>query len=197
MVKVGFITEGHTEKIIIKSDAFQEFLTQNGLLFTHEVIVAEGNNNLTESKAASNVAILRDKGVEIIFILRDVDDALCVVDARNKVMQASDIQPCVAVKAMEAWFLADTKAMRSIIEKSDFHEEFPETIDNPFERINILSREFRNQKRRGNQERGVSDKKILARNMLRCHFSIENAANHPNCPSAKYFIEKLKSVSQK
>ena len=191
MVKVGFITEGHTEKIIIKSDAFQEFLTQNGLLFTHEVIVAEGNNNLTESKAASNVAILRDKGVEIIFILRDVDDALCVVDARNKVVQASDIQPCVAVKAMEAWFLADTKAMRSIIEKSDFHEEFPETIDNPFERINILSREFRNQKR------GVSDKKILARNMLRCHFSIENAANHPNCPSAKYFIEKLKSITRK
>lgn len=46
-----------------------------------------------------------------------------------------------------------------------------------------------------NNGRGVGDKKILARHILRNDFSFEAAASHPNCTSAKYFIDKLKSIA--
>jgi hypothetical protein len=103
-------------------------------------------------------------------------------------MQDSDLRVCVAVRAIEAWFLSDTAAMQSFLHTSEFYEEFPEQENNPFERIKHWSQMFRG--------RGVQDKKILARNMVHnSNFSIENAAAHPNCHSAKYFIEKLKSLS--
>jgi hypothetical protein len=31
--------------------------------------------------------------------------------------------------------------------------------------------------------------------MLYSGFSLESAAAHPNCPSAKYFLQKLKSLA--
>ncbi|EDN65446.1 hypothetical protein BGP_6350 [Beggiatoa sp. PS] len=40
-----------------------------------------------------------------------------------------------------------------------------------------------------------STRKIFARKMINTfNFSIERAANHPHCPSAKYFLEKLKKL---
>lgn len=43
--------------------------------------------------------------------------------------------------------------------------------------------------------RGIGDKKILARFMVKNNFSFERAASHSNCTSAKYFIDKLKTLS--
>ena len=31
--------------------------------------------------------------------------------------------------------------------------------------------------------------------MLKYGFTIENAANHPNCPSARYFLTKLQTLA--
>jgi hypothetical protein len=43
--------------------------------------------------------------------------------------------------------------------------------------------------------RGVSDKGQLCSRILASGFSLEAAAAHPNCPSAKYFLDKLTALS--
>jgi hypothetical protein len=40
----------------------------------------------------------------------------------------------------------------------------------------------------------AKSKPRLAKKMLEKDFSIQNAASHPNCPSAKYFLTKLQSI---
>ncbi len=46
MVKVGFIVEGDTEKVIVESPAFSAWLTANGITLCHPVIDAKGGGNL-------------------------------------------------------------------------------------------------------------------------------------------------------
>lgn len=39
--------------------------------------------------------------------------------------------------------------------------------------------------------RGTGDKVRTAKKVVKNHFNIENAGSHPNCPSAKYFLDKI------
>ena len=94
----------------------------------------------------------------------------------------------IVVKAIESWFLADTKAISSYFEQDSYFHGLPESIEKPFDYLKQQSIDIK--------KRGISDKLIFAGIMLKNGFSIENAANHPNCPSAKYFINKLKSLNQ-
>ena len=62
--------------------------------------------------------------------------------------------------------------------------ENPEIFINPFEKIKELRNLYKG--------KGISDKKLLTKDMIRSGFSVLKAAAHPNCPSAKYFVEKLR-----
>lgn len=53
--------------------------------------------------------------------------------------------------------------------------------------FDVLRNEFLENTERGLAKRGNRHAKYIIDN----GFSIKNAANHPNCPSAKYFLEKL------
>jgi hypothetical protein len=190
MVKIGFLVEGDTEKKIIRSQIFNEFLASNNLEAIPTLFPAKGNmgkdvfKNL--DKINSLIEILKEKGAEHIFVIRDLEDLECVVLARNEINSES-VQKVIVEKTIESWFLADTEALQKVFSSDNIIVEFPEKVKNPFNELKQISKEKEN--------RGISDKLIFAARMLNNGFSIENAAKHPNCDSAKYFIKKLKSLS--
>ena len=95
----------------------------------------------------------------------------------------------IAVKAIESWFLADSITLSNIFKEDNYQYNNPEEMEEkPFE---VLKREFINH--RGG--RGISKKRNRhASLIINGGFSIQNAANHPNCSSAKYFLQKLSQL---
>lgn len=94
---------------------------------------------------------------------------------------------------MESWFLADTQAMRELLKDKDFYIEYPEeTQEMPWEYIKKLML-FNN---KNSTQRGPGNKVQFARKFIRHYFDIRRSAEHPNCPSAKYFVKKLKELGK-
>lgn len=191
MVKVGFIVEEDSEKIVIESEKFREFLQMHGFELVNPVANAKGAGNLLPENIEEFIKSLHDRGAEKLYILTDSDgNSLEQVKARIRHDQIETY--FIAVKALEAWFLADTEAMRKFLHNNNFSEEpFPEeTATIPFDRIKEIINEF--------QTRGAGSKTILAKNMVgKCGFTIENAAKHPNRPSAKAVIEHFSNKKSK
>jgi len=190
MVKVGFLVEGDTEKKIISSDRFKEFCLQYNIEIIGGALPPKGYRGKDRLKNVETVngfiEILKDQGAEYIIAIRDLEDLDCVVKAREEI-KSDEVVMIIVVKAIESWFIADNNTLTAYFEQ-DFYHDSPESIDNPFEYLKNKNKEIRN--------RGINDKLIFAGNMLRLGFSIENAADHPNCPSAKYFLNKLQSLSK-
>ena len=84
MVKIGFICEGETEKIIVESENFQQFLLQNNFEFVN-AIDATGNGNLLPKNIQPFIKILKDDGAEIIFILTDLDIDKCITNTKERI----------------------------------------------------------------------------------------------------------------
>ncbi|MCA6363583.1 MAG: hypothetical protein IM638_11135 [Bacteroidetes bacterium] len=184
---VGFIAEGASERLILESESFRDFLKKNQLHFVTSVIDATGNCNQLPHRRAEAVNILKDKGASIIIILTDKDHEPCITTVKNRILPGKDELVIVSVSQLEAWFLADTVAMRKFLNSTTFECEYPEAFIRPIDEIKKL--------RLSQSGRGVSDKIILTRLMLQSGFSVERAASHTNCKSAGYFIEKLKSLT--
>ena len=187
MVKIGFIVEGHCEKAVLGSDAFQDYLSKTGILNVHDIQNAKGKSNLLNDTSKSLAQIIRDKGAQHILVLRDLDDLPNAETAKNEVIKADDISVCVAIRELEAWFLADSATISTIF-KTSFFCEFPEHESDPLETLNKLSRQFR-------QGRGIDDKRKFTNLMLAHGFTIQQAARHPNCPSAAYFLSTLQTLA--
>lgn len=183
VVKMGFIVEGATEKIIIESDKFKAFLNQNQYELVHPVIDAKGGGNLLPEHIEPFIETLENANADIIVVLTDLEDEKSVEAVRKRITHSKIKMIFVAVKAIEAWFLADTKAMKSFLRADNFMEEFPERTEKmPRERIQELAMQYTN--------RGIGNSKpMFAKKMVEHYdFSIEHSAQHPNCPSAKEFI---------
>ncbi|WP_255037378.1 hypothetical protein [Lacihabitans soyangensis] len=161
---------------------FNDFLKANNLEAIPTLFPVKGNmgkdvfKNI--DKINSLIDILKEKGAEHIFVIRDLEDLECVVLARNEI-NSDSVQKIIVEKTMESWFLADSEALQKVFSADDIKVEFPEKIENPFNALKQISKEKEN--------RGISDKLIFAARMLSNGFSIENAAKHPNCDSAKYW----------
>ncbi len=188
MVKLGFIVEGATEKIILQSDAFREYLQNLELDFIEEVRDAKGGGNLLPKHLKPLTNILLDEGATHIFILTDLEDEESVTKIKGRIQPEGIHILIVAIKMIEAWFLADTEAISKFFKEDTFFE-YPENITHPFKEIKEL--------RKSKLGRGVSSKKTLARILLNCGFSIEKTAQHPHCSSAQYFIKKIGDLSGK
>lgn len=190
MVKVGFIVEGDTEKKVIYSDSFKQLCSQNQIELLPTVFPPKGKRGKDVfkdiEKLNSFINILKDEGAIVIFVIRDLEDLDCIIEARNEIKN-DEVVKIIVVKTMESWFLADNQAIKSFLKDEGFYCEFPEQIEKPFDEIRRINIE--------KNKRGLSDKLIFAGNMLRCGFTIENAAKHPNCPSAKYFLNKLETIN--
>lgn len=184
MVKIGFIVEGDTESIIVNSPAFIAFLRTNNFELVTPVIDAKGGGNLLPKYVDNFVARLRNVGAERSCILTDLEDAASVADVRARIAHQDVDISFIAVKAVEAWFLADSEAMKKWLKVDTFNEELPEaTTEMPWDRLKVISREL------GKQGPG-SSKTAFARRMVTHHgFDIQSSARHPACPSAHELVE--------
>lgn len=190
MVKLGFIVEGATEKIMLEKSDFFSHLKSLHLEVFNEVINAKGKGNLLPQKVSEYLDKLNDNGVTMAFILSDLDEDKCITETKNRISAKENQIAVISVKEIEAWFLADTSAMRSILRDSQYYCDSPESIAKPFDEIK--------NERLKRINRGVDDKKILANLMIKNHgFSILKAAQHPNCHSARYFLKKISEATGK
>lgn len=182
MVKIGFIVEGDSEKIVIESAVFRKFLCNHNFELVDPVTNAKGAGNLLPKNIEEFINRLKGAGAEKLYILTD-SDGNDLEEVKARIRHCKIETSFIAVKALEAWFLADTDAMKQFLKNEDFEEEeFPEkTVAMPYERIKAIAKSL--------QSRGAGSKTILAKTMVnKCGFSIENAARHPNCLSAQELI---------
>lgn len=185
MVKAGFIVEGASERIVVESPTFRSFLRASGYELITPVVDAKGGGNLLPQNIEAFIARLDTAGAERIFVLTDLEDEAQVETVRQRVAHPRIHFAFIAVKALEAWYLADSAAMNAWLETDDFHEPTPEaTTHKPWERLKQVAAE------RG--KRGPGNKVAFAKKATKhWGFSIENASAHPACPSALELIEHL------
>ncbi len=188
MVVLGFIGEGPTEKAILESSTFRQYLDANSINFIPDVIDIEGGGNLLPERREESVEVLKDKGATHILILADKESAPCITSVKQRIAPGSSQFLTVSVKAIEAWFLADSSTLSKLFRKKYEYELPEQTVGMPFD---ILRKEFVNHTGRG----FGSSKPRLAHKLILEGFTIQNAAAHPNCPSARYFLDKLKAIA--
>jgi hypothetical protein len=190
VTKLGFIGEGETDVMVVKSNSFQKILEK----FSFEFVGARdagGRGNLEKDNGIvdSHLKSLLNNGAEKIIIITDSENHPCISDAKASIaLFTSQPEIIIIPKAMEAWFLSDTESLCKILNNSRSYI-FPERTPNmPFEEINELLQEDGITK--------VKSKVKLTNRFLTHGFSIENASLHPNCRSAKYFLRKLEQFSK-
>jgi hypothetical protein len=188
MVKIGFIVEGESEEILIKSNGFRNYLKAKNIDFVEVVANVKGGGNLLPHKLSAYTQNLKDEGATHFIILTDLETSPSIEDVKKRINAPDNHILVISVKALEAWYLADSSMLSNIFKKN-YKYEFPEnTSGMPFD---TLRAEFVTHTGRGFN----SSKPKLAFKMLKEGFLIENAAKHDNCPSSKYFLEKLQSFS--
>ena len=140
--KIGFIVEGGSEKIIIESPQFRAFLNKHGYELVTPVIDAEGGGNLLPQNIEEFISRLEQKQVDAIYVLTDLEDELHIETVRKRVRHTKVTFAFIAVKALEAWYLADTCAMNTWLGTQDFYEPQPEkTVNKPWDRLKEIAAE--------------------------------------------------------
>ncbi len=188
MVKIGFIVEGESEEILLKSDYFRNYLRSKNINFVDVVANVKGGGNLLPHRLPEYTSFLKGEGATHFIILTDLERGPAIQDVKSRISAPDSHYVVISVKALEAWYLADSTLLTSLFKKK-YTYEFPERTEGM--PINTLGAEFVAHTGRG----CGNSKPRLALKMLNGGFSIENAASHPNCDSAKYFLEKLKMVA--
>ena len=192
MVTVGFVVEGDSEKRLIESKLFQQWLREDcNLEVVDPVVNAAGSGNMCSRNIGVLVENLRTEAKpDKVVVLADLDPEKCApcVQARKEIigLQDQDIDLiAIAKKAIESWFLADTEAMRRWLGDNTFCEAAPETLaEMPWDRL----KELRDKRGRGPGR----DRFVFTRKFIRDHkFDVRRAARHAQCPSARYFVERL------
>jgi hypothetical protein len=185
VVKIGFIVEGDTEKIVIESDTFQKWAKTQGIEICSPVLNAKGSGNLLPQNIEPMIVQLQRAKPNHIVILTDLEYEPNEDAVRNRIGTTHTELIFVAVKAIEAWFLADTHALKKWL-KIDVTEYQPENTEQmPWDRLKAIAVEL--------GQRGTGDSKpAFAKRMVKHYeFSMASAAQHPNCPSAKKFHNGL------
>ncbi len=186
MVKVGFICEGDTEAILLSSDNFQLYLSSINLRAVN-VINACGSGNLLPHNIKGYIEGLEKSGAEVILILTDLDENICITETKNRIKARLQDIVIVAVKKIEAWFLANGTTMQFLLNDANFSFAQPELEVNPFRTINDLLVEKTG---RGIGSRSSGKIKLVTK-LIDLGFDLSASATHPNCSSATYFINKL------
>jgi Domain of unknown function (DUF4276) len=183
MVRLGFIVEGATEKIILEKSDFFSHLRSLKIDYVDEVEDAGGNGNLLPHNIEKHIKTLKSKEATDIFILTDLDIDKCITETKIRISPTTKHTVVISVKQFESWFLSDTEAIRKVINKDSYTCANPEVIKEPFKEIRSIRRI------------PIRSKPVLAELMVQKGFSILKAEKHPNCNSAKYFIKKIKELS--
>jgi len=194
MIKVGFIVEDKPFQKLIESENFKRLLKKLNIENTGVFISPDGRDRLLNKneKIQSFFDIFDDKKANYIFVLVDKESDPCITYSKKSIYNYSVEKQIniIASKTIESWFLADSDLLIQLLNKEgEFLFDEPENIDGePFEELKKLFETYTN--------RGLSKRRNRHANyIINNGFSITNAANHPNCPSAKYFLEKLSQLN--
>jgi len=199
MVKIGILYEGSpegqtTEEILFKSDYFRDLLKR---LNIDLVIQSDFKvNNVINLK--SKIQIFKEYGATKIFVLKDLDNEDChdlkniKTKAIKKYQLNNKCELIYVIKEFESWLIADLIATKKVLgipqnENISFGKN-PENIIKP---SNMLKEEL---KKHGNKT--LNTKTKITKEYIKNGFSLEEAAKHTYCKSAKYFIQKLKEISE-
>jgi hypothetical protein len=191
MIKVGFIVEDKPFQKLIESEDFNRLLLSLNIESTGVFKSPDGRNRFFNKNDIidSFFRILDDKNTEYVIILIDKENDPCITFSKNSIFTYSKTKQIniIASKTVESWFLADSNLLTQLLKKDIFCGD-PENIEGePFEELKKLFEAYTN--------RGLSKRRNRHANyLINNGFSIINAANHPNCPSAKYFLEKLSQL---
>ena len=190
MVRIGFIVEGGSERIVIKSAQFQQWAAEHGMSICGDVLDAGGGGNLLPQNIEPLIKQLQSFNPDHIVILTDLENEVSTDAVKNRIGNTFTNLIFIAVKALEAWYLADTSALRIWLKDEQIFEALPEqTPGMPWERLRELART--------RQLPGPGSKKTFASRMINHYgFSIANAARHPACPSAREFHDGLLNLTQ-
>jgi len=187
MVKVAFIVEGKSEQIFI------DFLFKNGWLSDKNIqkvgptIDAKGGGNLCPKNINIFVEQALTHNPDKIFILTDLECDPCIEKTKERLGDCNNCIIVLAKKSLEAWFLADNEILKFLTNDKLQNYEYPEATDDmPYNTLKKLLLEHTN--------RGTGSKVMFVRRVLKNGFNIEKAATHPNCLSAKYFIDKITTL---
>lgn len=82
--------------------------------------------------------------------------------------------------------------MQKFLKDNKLHFQFPEKEKKPFDTINNFFLKSSGKR----FENRVAGKIKLVTRLLDLGLDISRAASHPNCPSAKYFINKLAQIGK-
>lgn len=85
MVRVGFIVEGDTEKIVVESSAFQSWAKSQGIEICSPVIDAKGGGNLLPQNIVPMVMQLKRSSPDHIVILTDLENASSVAVVKERI----------------------------------------------------------------------------------------------------------------
>ncbi len=192
MIKVGFIVEDKPFLKLIESESFNKFLSSLNIESVGIFISPDGRDRLfnENGKIQSLFNILDDRNASYIFVLIDKESDPCITYSKERVFIYSEKKQIsiVAAKTVESWFLADSNMLTRLL-KREYSFDKPENVEGePFEILRSLFEQYTG--------RGLGKKRNRHANyIIKKGFSIENAAKHPNCPSAKYFLEKLSQLN--
>lgn len=193
MIKVGFIVEGYTEFILLKSTSFNQFLLANNIELVN-VINAGGCSNLLPHNIEGYIKLLEKSGAEKIVILTDLDQDVCITSTKDRIKARPQDLVIIAVQQIESWFLACTIAMNQLLKTDDFFFPFPEAEQTPYHTINRLMVDYTG-KGIGNKTAG---KVRLIKRLLDQHgLDLTLSAEHPACSSVQYFIKKIAELGLK
>ena len=132
----------------------------------------------------------RSANLDRLVVLADLDPSEtvpCITERKNRVDSEAIDLVVIARKAIESWFLADTRAMRSWTNDESYCETHPEATPNmPWDRMKEV----------GPVRRGRS-KVLFAKRLITEHgFDVVQAAKHPQCPTARYFVERVSALAR-
>lgn len=194
MKKVGFIGEGESEVVLLTSSSFSELLVEYDLESVGEIdAMGRGNLENYSEKLDSKLKILVERKAEKIFIISDLEQEPCINHYKQKITNTYNSSipqvEIISVKAIEAWILADSVTMEKLLRGRFYFDQPESTINLP---ISELQNIFLYRTGRG---LGSSKPRIMKK-FIKNGFNLDKAAEHTNCDSAKYFVRKLKEVSE-
>ncbi len=173
MVKIGFICEGETEQILLLSDNFQLYLSSIHL-HSVRVINACGSGNLLPHNINGYIESLEKAGADKIFILTDLDEDICISKTKARIKAREQDVVVIAVKKIEAWFLANNAGMQALLKNNHFTFPAPEAENNPFETINSLLVQHMG---RGMGKTSAGKIKLVKK-LIEIGFQLPESANH-------------------
>lgn len=186
MVKVAFIVEGKVEKIFIDFLDEIKWFEKYNIEKVAPTIDAKGGGNLCPRNMQVFVNEIQTYNPDKIFILTDLECDPCVEKTKERLGDCNICHIVLAKKAIEAWFLADNEIIKQFTKGAIDYFEFPENTEKmPYDIFKEILLEYTG--------RGVSKVKLV-KSILKNGFDIENSASHPNCQSAKYFVDKINFI---